>query len=162
MYRYLFVLAKSLQLCPTLCNPMDCSPPGSSVCGIPDKDAGVGCHFLLQGVFPTQGSTSHLLCLLHCQAGSLPLVPPGKPKPCSQYTQKWRCWIICAYYLFLEEPPYRFPQQLYHLTFSPAVWKGCSFSMSLPSFAVFWIFDGRCPNRCEVVSHGFRLHSPGV
>ena len=61
LYRYLFVLAKSLQLCPTLCNPMDCSPPGSSVCGIPDKDAGVGCHFLLQGVFPTQGSTSHLL-----------------------------------------------------------------------------------------------------
>ena len=26
--------AKSLQPCPTLCDPMDCSPPGSSVCGI--------------------------------------------------------------------------------------------------------------------------------
>ena len=26
--------AKSLQLCPTLCNPMDCRPPGSSVPGI--------------------------------------------------------------------------------------------------------------------------------
>ena len=32
--------------CPTLCNPMDCSPPGSSVQG---KNTGVGCHFLLQG-----------------------------------------------------------------------------------------------------------------
>ena len=30
----LCVRAKSLQLCPTLCNPMDCSPPGSSVHGI--------------------------------------------------------------------------------------------------------------------------------
>ena len=28
------VLAKSLQSCLTLCNPIDCSPPGSSVCGI--------------------------------------------------------------------------------------------------------------------------------
>ena len=28
------VCAESLQLCPTLCDPMDCSPPGSSVCGI--------------------------------------------------------------------------------------------------------------------------------
>ena len=30
----MYVHAKSLQLCPTLCNPMDCSPPGSSVLGI--------------------------------------------------------------------------------------------------------------------------------
>ena len=33
----------------------------------------------LQGIFPTQGSNSRLLCLLHWQAGSLPLVPPEKP-----------------------------------------------------------------------------------
>ena len=38
------------QSCPTLCEPMDCSPPGSSVCGdSPGQDTGVGCHFLLQG-----------------------------------------------------------------------------------------------------------------
>ena len=30
----MYMHAKSLQLCPTLCNPMDCSPPGSSVHGI--------------------------------------------------------------------------------------------------------------------------------
>ena len=42
------------------------------------KHTGVGCHFLLQRIFPTQGSNPHLLCLLHCQVGSLPLVPPGK------------------------------------------------------------------------------------
>ena len=50
------VSAKSLQSCPTLCNPMDCSPPGSSVHGdSPGKKTRVGCHALLQGIFPTQG-----------------------------------------------------------------------------------------------------------
>ena len=46
--------AKSLQLCLTLCNPMGCSPPGSSVHGdAPGKNAGVGCCALLQGIFQT-------------------------------------------------------------------------------------------------------------
>ena len=45
----------------------------------PGKNTGVGCHFLLQGIFPTQESNPSLLCLLHWQAGSLPLVPSGKP-----------------------------------------------------------------------------------
>ena len=53
--------------------PMDCSPPGSSVHGdSPGKDTGVVAA-LLQGIFPTQASNPHLLCLLHWQAGSLPL-----------------------------------------------------------------------------------------
>ena len=37
-----------------------------------------GSHALLQGIFPTQGSNPHLLCLLCWQVGSLPLAPPGK------------------------------------------------------------------------------------
>ena len=42
------------QLCPTLCDPMDCIPPGSSVHGdSPGKNTGVGCHALPQGIFPT-------------------------------------------------------------------------------------------------------------
>ena len=44
----------------------------------PGKNRGVGCHFLLQGIFPTQGSNPHLLYLLHWQAGSLPLRHLGK------------------------------------------------------------------------------------
>ena len=52
---------KVTQLCPTLCNPMDCSLPGSSVHGItPGQNTGVGCHSLLQGIFPTQGSNPGL------------------------------------------------------------------------------------------------------
>ena len=104
--------AKSLQSCPTLCDPMDSSLPGSSVHGIlkarilewvaisfsnvqfssvefshsvvsdslrphelqptrllclwdpPGKNTGMGCHFLLQGIFLTQRSNAHLL---HCR-----------------------------------------------------------------------------------------------
>ena len=37
-------------------------------------------HFLLWGIFLTQGSNPHLLCLLRWQVGYLPLAPPGKPK----------------------------------------------------------------------------------
>ena len=54
------------QLCPTLCDPMDCSLPGSSVHGIPQAriNTGVGCHSLLQGIFLTQGLNPGLL---HCR-----------------------------------------------------------------------------------------------
>ena len=70
---------KLLQSCLTLCDPMDCSLPGSPV------------HGLLQarilewvatrssrGIFPTQGLYPCLLGLLHWQADSLPLVSPQK------------------------------------------------------------------------------------
>ena len=59
--------------------PMDCILPGS--CGpwnFPGKNTWVGCHFLLQGIFPTQGSNPRLLHLLHWQADFTP-VSPGKP-----------------------------------------------------------------------------------
>ena len=53
--------AKLLQLCPTLCDPMDGSPPGSSVHGnSPGKNTGLGCHALLQGISPTQGMNPDL------------------------------------------------------------------------------------------------------
>ena len=52
---------------------MDCSPPGSSVHGVsPGKNTGEGYHFLLQGIFPTQGSNPGLP-----HAGRLPSEPPG-------------------------------------------------------------------------------------
>jgi len=43
------------------------------------KNTGVNCHFLLQGIILTQGSNLYILCLLHGQADSLPIAPPGKP-----------------------------------------------------------------------------------
>ena len=58
---------------------------GSSGTGdSPGKNTRVSCHTILQEIFPTQWSNLHLLCLLHWQAGSLPLVPPGKPYTCNR------------------------------------------------------------------------------
>ena len=52
------VLCLVSQLCLTLCDPMDSSRPGSSVHGnSPGKKTGVGCHALLQGIFPTGDRT---------------------------------------------------------------------------------------------------------
>ena len=62
-----------------ICDPMDCSPPGSSVHGI------LQVRILEWVATPSRGSfwpkdwTPHLLRLLHWQVGSLPLAPPGKP-----------------------------------------------------------------------------------
>ena len=59
------VLCLLTQSCPTFRNPMDCSLPGSSVHGdSPGKNTGVGCHALLQGIFPIQGVNSGLP---HCR-----------------------------------------------------------------------------------------------
>ena len=64
---------------------MDCSFPGFSVHGdFPGKNSGEGDHFLLQGIFPTQGLNLSLLWLLLWQAGSL----PGKPAR----DQCWTGW----------------------------------------------------------------------
>ena len=61
------------QSCLTLCNLMDCNLPGSFVYGTSQaRNTGVACHFLLQGIFPTQESNLCLLCLPHWQANSLP------------------------------------------------------------------------------------------
>ena len=65
------------QSCPTICDPINCSPPGSSIHGnSPGKNTGVGCHSLLQGILLTQRSN---LGLLHCWQ-ILTSAPPGKPQ----------------------------------------------------------------------------------
>ena len=68
------VLCLTAQSCSALCDPMDCSPPGTSVHGdSPGKNTGVGCHALFQGIFPTQG-------LNPLQKDSSPSEKPGKLK----------------------------------------------------------------------------------
>ena len=56
------LLVKLTQSCPTLCNPMDCSPPGSSVYGIPQASIleWITVPFS-RGIFPTQGLNPDLL-----------------------------------------------------------------------------------------------------
>ena len=73
----LAVLCLIAQLCPTLCDPMDCSRPGSSVHGDSlGKNTGVGCHALLQGIFPTQGLNPGLP---HCKQIIYQLSYQGNP-----------------------------------------------------------------------------------
>ena len=81
--------------CSSICMQMStlmCSLPGSSIHGdSPGKNTGVGCHFLLQGIFPTRDG-AHVLHLLHWQAGSLPLYHLGIPsKGYSAVTQRLSC-----------------------------------------------------------------------
>ena len=66
------------QSCPTLFDPMDCSPPGSSVHGIFQARIleWIAISFRWsssRGFSLTQRSNTHLLCLLHCHMDSLPL-----------------------------------------------------------------------------------------
>ena len=68
------VVVYSLRCIWLFCNPMEHTLlarlcPWDSL----GEDTGVGCHFLLQGVFPVQGLNPHLLHLLHRQVDSLPL-----------------------------------------------------------------------------------------
>ena len=61
----------------------------------PGKNTGVGCHFLFQGIFLTQGWNLRLLWLLHWQANSLPLSHLGSYSIYSSSTFKSTCGNIC-------------------------------------------------------------------
>ena len=67
-----------VQLCPTLWDLMDCSPPGPSTHGNSlGKNTGVGCHALLQGIFPTQCLNPGLP---HCRPILYHLSHQGSPR----------------------------------------------------------------------------------
>ena len=80
-YKYVFAKViewtKSLQSCPTLWDPMDCSPPGSSVHGILQTRILEWVAMSSPGDIPNPGIEPTFSML---QEDSLPLVPPGKPK----------------------------------------------------------------------------------
>ena len=60
--------AQSFQSCPTLCDPVDCSLPGSSIHGIlQDRILKWVAMISSRGSFLAQGSNLHLLCLLNWQ-----------------------------------------------------------------------------------------------
>ena len=92
------VLAKSLQSYPTLCNTMDCSLPGSFVHGT--LQAGI----LAWIAMPSSRGSSRpkdrtcISCLLHWQAGSLPLRPPQKPMMYGT-AQIFPCLLLSQTYL---------------------------------------------------------------
>ena len=83
------VLCLVTQLCLTLCDSMDCSPPGSSVHGdSPGNNTEVGCHALLQGIFPIQGLKPGLphcrRILYHLSHQGSPIIPEWVAYPFSR------------------------------------------------------------------------------
>ena len=80
--------AKSLQSCPTLCAPMDHSLLGSSVHGISQTRTLEWDTTSSSRIKPTA------LSLLHCQAGSLPLEPPGKQNDCKGICCLPSWWVV--------------------------------------------------------------------
>ena len=87
------VLCLITQSCLNLCDPMDCNPTGSSVHGdSPGKNIEMGCHALLQGIFPTQGSNPDLLqcrwILYHLRHQGIPRILEWVAYPFSRES----CW----------------------------------------------------------------------
>ena len=99
---------KSLQLCLTLCDPVDNSPPGFSSIGFSMQEYWSRLAFPPPWDPPTQELNTCLFCHLYCQAGSLPQAPPGKPCPPSGNLSnpgiKTRSHVLQADSL-LTEPP---------------------------------------------------------
>ena len=80
--------------CPTPLDPMDCNIPGFSACPwyFPDKNTGICCYSLLQGIFPTQGSIKPPSLASPALAGGFfttplsrkpPVIPKSLQKECS-------------------------------------------------------------------------------
>ena len=90
------------QSCPTLWNPMDYSPRRLLYpWNFSGKNTGVGCYFLLRGIFKTQESNLSLLHLLHWQAESLPLRHLGSHtqihgsfKNAYKNRMSWIFWLV--------------------------------------------------------------------
>ena len=95
--------AKSCQLCPILCDPIDGSPPGSRPWDSPGKNTGVGYHFLLQCMKVKSESEVAQSCLTLCDPRDCS--PPGSsmgfsrqeywsgsPVPRTQRSSTWQKW----------------------------------------------------------------------
>ena len=83
------------QSCLTLCNPMDCSPAKPLYpWDFPGKNTGVGCHFVLQEIFLSQGLNP---VLPHCGQNLYPLSHQGNPRVLywrknPRFSARWKYW----------------------------------------------------------------------
>ena len=125
------------QLCLTLCDPMDCSLPCSSVHeDSPGKNTGVGCHFFLQGIFPAQELNQGLL---HCRHQRSPYVPYLNPFPDSPSMCPTKYFIFLSLPIFDLIFPIHFPSKWAVLSVSTL--KGYSNKKGSPwsSLVIQWL-----------------------
>ena len=103
------VRVKLLQSCLTLWDPKDCKP-ARLLClwDFPGKSVGVGCHSLLQRIFPAQELNPRLLHLLQLAGRFFTTMPPGKPYS-SLGRKGWREFYHtdCLFFLWGERGPTR-------------------------------------------------------
>ena len=119
------VLCIVTQLSPILCDPMDCSLPGSSVHrDSPGQNTEAGCHALLQGIFPTQGmNPGLLLCrwiLYHLSHQGSPgiLERVAYPFSIGVFPTQGSIWVLLHCRQILYQPSYQGnPVQLYIHTY---------------------------------------------
>ena len=123
---YYFALCSAVQPCPALFDSMDCSLPVSSVHGDPPgKNIGVGCHALLQGIFPTEGlnpGLPHCRQFLYClNSQGNPITTLSKTKRFVHWKSGGNCYLSIIF-LIIQQEPYRMksPSQIRHSSSCPS------------------------------------------
>ena len=121
------------QLCLPLYDSMDCSPPDSSVQGdSPGKNTGVGCHALLQGIFPTWGSNPGLPnCRPNNFGWSLEEGTDPGPPIC----------LLCGPRLVCIREDLPPPLSFQHFNLSVCITNCCSQSISWGLFLLFQLYS---------------------
>ena len=125
------------KLCSIPWDPIDCSPSGSSVCGI--FQARIPEYVAISS---SRGSSWTHACT--DRQIFLPLEPPGKPRFIPRSEIAW------SHVQPFEELPKCFPTWLHHSSSSLAVCEGSNFTISSPTHYCM-LFDYSYPNGCEVV-----------
>ena len=141
----------SAQSCPTLCNPHGLQPT-RFLCSwkFPGKNTGMGCHFLLQKIFLTQGSNLRLLSLLHWQTNPIPLNHLGSYEWRSKwkfkveiYRERERCsawFLVCSLFdLFFKIEKCQCKEEEASLTWTS------SYSLDVPATCVKSGSSRPCP-----------------
>ena len=149
---------------------MDCSPPGSAAHGdSPGKNTGVGCHALLQGIFPTQGSNlgflpcRQILCHLshlRCQGmlGKLEM-----PRGCS--VRSWTCSRPAPVSHLLIPRAAPRPQHIWPTAAPPGLLAGCPKAPFAPGHLVpetSCLWPGMFSSTGPVTEGSVRSMGPGV
>ena len=162
------VLCLVSQLCLTLCDPMDCSPPGSSVHGdSPGTNTGVGCMPSSRGSSQPRDWTqvSHtaggLFTIWATREATVNKADVNVGLQKSDYTQTGDGWIIWQFCFVFETLPHCFLQWLYQFTFRQTVHKVSPFPHGLTSASYSRLFGNSQSNRCEGIAPcGFDVQLP--
>ena len=86
-----------MQLCLTLCDPADCSSPGSSDLGVFQAKLVEWVAISSRRIFPTQGSNRRFLCLVHSRQILCPVSHWGSPILIPMWPQTWSADVPLSY-----------------------------------------------------------------